>query len=176
MSNIKPRRRPTLFGVETPTWLCTTRRYFADLLPKVYGPRGMVMLGQALMCACFGTSYLGILGHKPQPALEMVTKLFPLQVWAVIWFIVAFMLVASAFKVDQSRALGVVAAMLSLWSLCFLEYFLRVPILPDGTRSTAFVSTALLAALALSAAGSARMMNHAPSHPETVLKPGEQNE
>jgi hypothetical protein len=136
----------------------------------------MVMLGKALMCACFGVSYLGILGSKPQPALEMVTKLMPLQMWAVVWFIVAFMLAASAFRVDQSRALGSVAAMLSLWSLCFIDYFIRVPVLPDGTASTAFLSAALLASMALSAAGLARLLNHAPSHPEVVQKPGDPND
>ncbi|MET4618707.1 4-hydroxybenzoate polyprenyltransferase [Arthrobacter sp. 2762] len=141
--------------------------------PKVYGPRGMVMLGKALMCACFGFSYLGVLPERPQPALEMVTRIFPLEVWAVVWFLVAFMLVASAFKVDQSRALGAVAGLLSLWALSFAEYFFRTPVLPNGTWNTAFVSAALLASMALSAAGCARMMNHAPSHPEIVQKPGD---
>lgn len=175
MSDVTP-SRPSLFGIKSPRWVCRARCQLTDALPKVYGPRGMVMLGKALMCACFGVSYLGILGSKPQPALEMVTKLMPLQMWAVVWFIVAFMLAASAFRVDQSRALGSVAAMLSLWSLCFIDYFLRVPVLPDGTASTAFLSAALLASMALSAAGLARLLNHAPSHPEVVLKPGDPND
>lgn len=176
MSDLTPRRKPSLFGIESPAWLCRLRVQVMETLPKVYGPRGMVMLGKALMCFCFGISYLGVLGSRPQPALEMVTKLMPLPMWAVVWFIVSFMLAASAFKVDQSRALGSVAAMLSLWALCFLEYFFRVPILPDGNASTAFVSAALLASMALSAAGLARLLNHAPSHPEVVQKPGGNSE
>ena len=175
MSNVKS-DRPSLFGIRSPRWVCRCRRNVLETLPKVYGPRGMVMLGKALMCACFGVSYLGILGDKPQPSLEMVTRLMPLQMWAVVWFIVAFMLASSAFRVDQSRALGAVAAMLSLWSLCFLDYFFRVPVLPNGTASTAFLSAALLASMALSAAGLARLLNHAPSHPEVVQKPGDANE
>lgn len=175
MSNVK-RGLMSWFGRPTPRWCCRLRRNMLETLPKVYGPRGMVMLGKALMCACFGVSYLGILGTKPQPALEMVTRMMPLQMWAVVWFIVAFMLAASAFRVDQSRALGSVAAMLSLWSLCFLDYFFRVPVLPDGTASTAFLSAALLASMALSAAGLARLLNHAPSHPEVVQKPGDAHE
>lgn len=134
------------------------------------------MLGKALMCACFGVSYLGVLPEKPQPGLQMVTHIFPLELWAVVWFLVSFMLVSSAFRVDQSRALGAVAAMLSLWSLSFLEYFFRQQVMPDGTANTAFVSAALLGSMALSAAGCARMMNHAPSHPEIIQKPGELNE
>lgn len=164
--------KPSLFGITSPGWLCRLRRYVMDILPKVYGPRGMVMLGKAIMCACFGVSYLGVLGPKPQPALELVVRIMPLPLWSVVWFIVAFMLAASAFRVDQSRALGAVAGMLSLWSLCFLDYFFRVPVLPDGTASTAFVSFALLGSMALSAAGLARLLNHAPSHPEIVQKPG----
>lgn len=175
MSNVK-RSRMSLCGIVPPRWACRFRKGMLETLPKVYGPRGMVMLGKALMCFCFGISYLGVLGSKPQPALEMVTRMMPLQMWAVVWFVVSFMLASSAFRVDQSRALGAVAAMLSLWSLCFLDYFFRVPVLPDGTASTAFVSSALLASMALSAAGLARLLNHAPSHPEVVQKPGEANE
>ena len=174
MSDLKPRRK--FFGTVPPRWMCKFRRGMLETLPKVYGPRGMVMLGKALMCFCFGLSYLGVLGSRPQPALEMVTRIMPLQMWAVAWFIVSFMLAASAFRVDQSRALGSVAAMLSLWSLCFLDYFFRVPVLPDGTASTAFLSSALLASMALSAAGLARLLNHAPSHPEIVQKPGDAHE
>ena len=154
-------------------WVCRLRKNLLDALPKVYGPRGTILLGKAIMCFCFGISYLGVLAPKPQPALEMVTRLFPLQIWAVVWFLVAFMLVSSAFKVDQSRALGAVAAMLSLWSLSFLEFFFRVPVFHDGTQNTAFVSFALLASMALSASGCARMMNHAPSHTEIIQKPGD---
>jgi hypothetical protein len=128
------------------------------------------------MCACFGFAYLGLTTPRPQPALEMVTRIMPLELWAVTWFLVSFMLAASAFKVDQSRALGAVAGMLSLWSLSFLEFFLRVPTLPDGTTNPGFLSSALLASMALSAAGCARMMNHAPSHPEVVQKPGDSSE
>lgn len=175
MSDITPRRK-TILGVTSPRWVCRLRRNVLETLPKVYGPRGMVMLGKALMCACFGFLYLGVLGSRPQPALEMVTRIMPLELWAVVWFLVSFMLAASAFRVDQSRALGAVAGMLSLWSLSFLEYFFRLPTLPDGTANPAFLSAALLASMALSAAGCARMMNHAPSHPEVIQKPGDPGE
>ena len=173
MSDIEPRRKPSLFGIESPAWLCRLRVHVMETLPKVYGPRGMVMLGKSLMCFCFGISYLGVLGSRPQPSLELVTRIMPLQLWAVAWFLVAFMLAASAFKADQSRALGAVAGMLTLWSLCFLEYFFRVPVLPDGTTSTAFLSSALLASMALSSGGIARLLNHAPSRPEVMPKPRE---
>lgn len=159
--------------IRTPAWWHRLSEHAGDILPKVYGPRGMVMLGKAMMCVCFGISYLGILGNKPQPGLVMVTNWMPLEAWAVVWFVVAFMLASSAFKVDQSRALGAVAALLSLWAMCFIDFFRRVPVLPDGTPNTAFVSAALLASMALSAAGCARLLNHAPSHSEVVQKPGD---
>ena len=142
MSDLTPRRKPSLFGIESPRWVCRARRNLMDTLPKVYGPRGMVMLGKAVMCSCFGFAYLGLAGSRPQPALEMVTRIMPLELWAVVWFLVSFMLAASAFRVDQSRALGAVAAMLSLWSLSFLEYFLRIPVLPNGTGNPGFLSAA----------------------------------
>lgn len=173
MFDMKPRREPSFIGRPRPAWYCRVRKHVMDILPKVYGPRGMVMLGKSLMCACFGVSYLGVLGSRPQPALEMVTRIMPLELWAVVWFMVSFMLAASAFRVDQSRALGSVAALLSLWSACFVDYFFRVPVLPDGRASTAFVSAALLASMALSALGLARLLNHAPSHAEVVQLPGE---
>ena len=176
MSDIAPRRKPSLFGIESPAWLCRLRLHVMDTLPKVYGPRGMVMLGKSFMCACFGIAYIGVLGSRPQPGLEMVTRILPLELWAVVWFLVSFMLAAAAFKVDQSRALGSFAALLSLWGLSYVEYFFRVPVLPNGSSNTAFLSAALLASMALSAAGHARMMNHAPSHPEIAHKPGDQSE
>lgn len=159
-----------------PRWACRMRMNILNTLPKVYGPRGMIMLGKAIMSACFGFAYLGVVSTKPQPALDLVTRLMPLEMWSVVWFLVSFMLVSSAFKVDQSKALGAVAGMLSLWSLCFLEYFFRVPVLPDGTANPGFLSFALLASMALSAAGCARMMNHAPSHTEIIQKPGDGHE
>jgi hypothetical protein len=176
VSNMKSARKQSLFGISYPAWLCTLRIHVTDTLPKVYGPRGMVMLGKSFMCACFGIAYIGVLGSRPQPGLEMVTRILPLELWAVVWFIVSFMLAGAAFKVDQSRALGSFAALLSLWGLSYVEYFFRVPVLPTGSSNTAFLSAALLASMALSAAGHARMMNHAPSHPEVVQKPGEQDE
>lgn len=151
------------------------RKFIAHLkltLPSVYGPRGMVMLGKAFMCVCFGVSYVGILQTTPSPGLDMVRQILPLPLWGVVWFLCAFMLSAAAFKVDQSRALGCIAAMQCLWAMSYIEYFLRVPVLPNGNPNTAFLSAALLASMALSAAGLARMMNHAPSHPEVVQKPG----
>jgi hypothetical protein len=63
-----------------------------------------------------------------------------------------------------------------LWSLSYLEYFFRMPVLRDGNTNPGFLSAALLASMALSAAGCARMMNHAPSHPEIVQKPGDPSE
>lgn len=176
MSNLTPRRKPSLFGISSPRWLCRLRVHVMDTLPKVYGPRGMVMLGKSVMCACFGFAYLGLYSSRPQPGLDMVKHIMPLELWAVVWFLVSFMLAASAFKVDQSRALGAVAAMLSLWSLSYLEYFFRMPVLRDGNTNPGFLSAALLASMALSAAGCARMMNHAPSHPEIVQKPGDPSE
>jgi hypothetical protein len=132
----------------------------------------MVMLGKATICAAFGFSYVGIINVPPSQGLHMVSTLLPLPIWAVLWFLCAFMLTASAFKVDQSRALGCTAGMLSLWALSYLEYFLRVPVLPSGQQNLAYLSAAIFASVALSTAGIARMLNTAPSHPEIVQKPG----
>lgn len=172
MPDITPRGKPSFLGISSPRWACRLRLTLLDALPKVYGPRGMVMLGKAFMCLCFGFAYVGIFDLPQTPGLDMVQQIIPLPLWGVAWFLCAFMLIAGAFKVDQSRALGCVAALLCLWSLSYLAFFLRVPSLPNGAPNTAFLSAALLASMALSAAGVARMVNHAPSHPEVIQKPG----
>lgn len=153
--------------------LCKMRRYVLDALPKVYGPRGTIMLGKGVICLCFGYAYLGVLNTTPSPGLELVTRIMPLPLWAVAWFITGFMLIAAAFRVDHSRALGMLTAMLSLWSLTYIDYFFRVPVLPNGDDNVAYLFAAIMAGMALSAAGVARMLNHGKSHAEIVLAPGE---
>jgi hypothetical protein len=156
-----------------PKFLCKARRHAMDALPKVYGPRGTIMLGKGFICLCFGLNYIGVLKTVQSPGLELVTRIMPLPLWAVVWFITGFMLIAAAFRVDHSRALGLLTAMLSLWSLTYLDYFFRVPILPNGNDNTAYLFAAIMAGMALSAAGVARMLNHGKSHAELVVAPGE---
>lgn len=156
-----------------PGWLCKVRRYVLDTFPKVYGPRGTIMLGKGIICLCFGYSYIGVLKTTPSAALDLVLRIMPLPLWGVAWFIAGFMLIAAAFKVDHSRALGLLTAMLSIWALSYIDYFFRVPILPNGNDNTAFLGAAIFAGMALSAAGIARMLNHGKSHPEVIEAPGE---
>jgi hypothetical protein len=144
-----------------------------DALPKVYGPRGTIMLGKGFICLCFGYAYIGVLTTVPSPGLDLVTRLMPLPLWAVAWFITGFMLIAAAFRVDHSRALGTLTAMLSLWALSYLDYVFRVPVLPNGNDNTSYLFASILAGMALSAAGVARMLNHGKSHAELVVAPGE---
>lgn len=131
------------------------------------------MLGKGFICLCFGYAYIGVLETAASPGLDLVTRLMPLPLWAVLWFISGFMLIAAAFRVDHSRALGMLTAMLSLWSLTYLDYCFRVPILPNGNDNTAYLFAAIMAGMALSAAGVARMLNHGKSHAELVVAPGE---
>lgn len=156
-----------------PRWVCKIRRNIMLGLPKVYGPRGMVMLGKALTCFAFGFAYLGVMNTTPSNGLELVTRIMPLPLWGVAWFLTGFMLISSAFKVDHSRALGMLTGMLSLWALTYADYFFRVPVLPNGKDNTAFMFSIILAAMALSAAGVARMLNHGKTHSEIIEKPGE---
>jgi 4-hydroxybenzoate polyprenyltransferase len=156
-----------------PKSFCRIRSHMLDTLPKVYGPRGTIMLGKGFICLCFGVNYLGVLNTVQSPGLDLVTRLMPLPLWAVAWFIAGFMLIAAAFRVDHSRALGVLTAMLSLWSLTYFDYFFRVPVLPNGSDNTAYLFAAIMAGMALSAAAVARMLNHGKSHAELVVAPGE---
>lgn len=142
-------------------------------LPSVYGPRGTIMLGKGFTCLGFGFAYIGVMNTGDRPGLELVTRIMPLPLWGVLWFIAAFMLISSAFKVDHSRALGVLTGMLTLWALSYVDYFFRVPVLPNGAQNTSFVFALILSSMALSAAGVARMLNHGKSHPEIVETPGE---
>jgi uncharacterized membrane protein HdeD (DUF308 family) len=156
-----------------PKWMCRVRRDALDALPKVYGPRGTIMLGKGFICLCFGLNYIGVLNSAQSPGLDLVTRIMPLPLWGVAWFIAGFMLIAAAFKVDHSRALGMLTAMLSLWSLSYIDYFFRVPVLPSGNQNTSFLFAAIMAGMALSAAGVARMLNHGKSHAEIIVSPGE---
>lgn len=156
-----------------PKAICKIRKHVQDALPKVYGPRGTIMLGKGFICLCFGFAYVGVLDASVSPGLDLVTRMLPLPLWAVLWFISGFMLIAAAFRVDHSRALGMLTAMLSFWSLTYLDYFFRVPVLPNGNDNTAYLFAAIMAGMALSAAGVARMLNHGKSHAELVVAPGE---
>ena len=173
MSDIEPRRKPSLFGISSPAWLCRIRAHVMDTLPKVYGPRGTIMLGKGIICMCFGFAYIGVLKTSPSAGLELVLRIMPLPLWGVMWFITGFMLIAAAFKVDHSKALGMLTGMLSIWALSYIDYFARVPVLPNGNDNTSFLFAAILGGMALSAAGIARMLNHGKSHPEVIDAPGE---
>ena len=166
-------RKPSLFGITSPGWLCRLRRDVMAILPKVYGPRGTIMLGKGIICLCFGFAYIGILNTTPSPGLELVLRIMPLPLWGVMWFITGFMLIAAAFRVDHSRALGMLTGMLSMWAWSYIDYFARVPVLPNGNDNTSFLFAAILAGMALSAAGIARMFNHGKSHQEVIEAPGE---
>ena len=100
-------------------------------------------------------------------------RIMPLPLWGVLWFIAGFTLIAAAFKVDHSRALGMLTAMLSIWALSYIDYFARVPVLPNGNNNTAFLFATILAGMALSAAGIAGRLNHGKSHLEIIVAPGE---
>ena len=171
MFNMKP--RVSLSGRRHPAWLCVVRMYVMSVLPKVYGPRGTIMLGKGIICLCFGFAYIGVLKTPPSPGLNLVLDIMPLPLWGVMWFITGFMLIAAAFKVDHSRALGMLTGMLTMWAISYIDYFARVPVLPNGNDNTSFLFAAILAGMALSAAGIARMLNHGKSHPEVIEAPGE---
>jgi hypothetical protein len=143
-----------------------------SVLPSVYGPRGMVMLGQAALCACFGFAYIGVLDTPALPGVTLATNILPLPLWGVLWFLSAFHLAAASFKVDQAKALGGVTALLSFWALSYLHYFITTPVLPSGNANLAFLSSAIFGSMVLNAVGIARMLNHAPSHAEMVEAPG----
>lgn len=158
--------------IPKPRWLCRSRRQFLTALPSVYGPRGQIMLGKGVFSLCFGFAYVGVLNIPPQPALELVTNLLPLPLWGVLWFLCGFLLISSAFRVDHSKALGFLTALLSLWALSFFEFFLRVPVLPSGVVNTAFLSGVLMLSVAVSTAGIGRMLNKGKTHSELIEKPG----
>lgn len=141
-------------------------------LPVVYGPRGMIMLSQAFMCSLFGIAYIGILDVPPLPGVALVTGIMPLPLWGVSWFLCSFTLTSAAFKVDQSRALGGLTALLCIWAISYLHYFLVTPVLPSGNMNLAYLSSGMLASMMVNCIGSARLLNHGPSHVEAIEKPG----
>lgn len=159
-----------------PRWLCKSVSKARTALPSVYGPRGQIMLGKGLLSLCFGISYIGIFKLPSLRGLTLVTNMLPLPLWGVLWFLCAFLLISSAFRVDHSRALGFLAGMLTLWSLSYYAFFATTPVLPEGTVNTAFISGTLLLAMAISTAGIARMLNKGATHGEIIEKPGASND
>lgn len=155
-----------------PRWLCETISKARTSLPSVYGPRGQIMLGKGVISLCFGFAYVGVINIPPQLGLDLVTKIMPLPLWGVLWFLCAFLLISAAFRVDHSRALGFLTTLLSLWALAYYEYFLRVPVLPTGHVNTSFIFATLLLAMGVSTAGIARMLNQGATHGEIIEKPG----
>jgi len=141
-------------------------------LPPVYGPRGQIMLGKGMMSLCFAFAYIGVISIPPQPGLALVTELLPLPLWGVAWFLCGFLLITSAFRVDHSRALGLLTALLCLWSLSLFSFFFNVPVLSNGQINTAYLSGALLLSMAVSTAGIGRMLNQGKTHSEVIEKPG----
>jgi DMSO reductase anchor subunit len=132
----------------------------------------MVMLGQSALCACFGFAYIGILNLPPMIGVALPTMFLPLPIWGVIWFLCASHLATAAFKVDQSKALGWITALLMLWAFSYLYYFITTPTLPSGYTNGAFLSSAMLGSMLLNAVGISRMLNVSPSHTEAIEMPG----
>jgi hypothetical protein len=141
-------------------------------LPPVYGPRGQVMLGKGMISLCFGFAYVGVINISPQVGLTLVTGILPLPLWGVLWFLCGFLLISSAFRVDHSRALGFLTALLCLWALSYFHYFCSVPVLPTGKVNTAYIFGTLLLSMAVSTAGIGRMLNQGKTHGEIIEKPG----
>lgn len=161
--------------ISPPLWLSRGLAQLRTALPSVYGPRGMVMLGQAALAGCFGLAYIGVLNTPPMPGVQLATLFMPLQLWGVIWFLCASHLVTAAFKVDQSKALGWITALLFFWALSYLHYWFTTPVLPGGYDNLAYLSSAMLGSMVLNAVGIARMLNPGPVHLEVVEKPGDTN-
>ena len=158
--------------IQTPNWLSRWVQQIVKALPSVYGPRGMVMLGQSGLCASFGLAYVGVIETPPLPGVGLVSMMMPLPLWGVAWFLCSFTLAVAAFKVDQAKALGGVTAMLVLWSISYLYYFFTTPVV-GGYLNLSFLSAALLGSMVLNAIGISRMLNHAPTHSEVFEAPGD---
>jgi hypothetical protein len=141
-------------------------------LPPVYGPRGQIMLGKGMISLCFGFAYIGVININPQVGLSLATAILPLPLWGVAWFLCGFLLITSAFRVDHSRALGFLTALLCLWALSYFHYFFSVPVLDTGKVNTAFIFATLLLSMAVSTAGIGRMLNQGKTHGEIIEKPG----
>lgn len=153
-------------------WVMSARNKFRSALPSVYGPRGMIMLGLALLSAGFGLAYVGIFTIPPMPGLALVQIIMPMPLWGVAWFLSAFTLVGAAFKVDQSKALGGVTGLLAVWTLSYVSYFVQTPELPNGSPNLSWLTALVFFAMVVLLMGVARMLNHAPSHAAIVEKPG----
>lgn len=137
--------------------LCRVGKAF----PSVYGPRGMVLLGFAMLAAILGLSYVGpAASTMTSPATAFVSSIMPLSLWGVVWFVASFSLLVAAFKRDQSKALGGVVGLLFLW---FVSYLVGcITELAKFGQSRLWLGCAIFAAFVILGMGVARMLNHTP--------------
>lgn len=155
----------------SPRWLCRLRAHITSWIPAVYGPRGMILIALAVVCACFGLAYVGPLARDtPSPTIEPLISVLAMEYWGVLWWVTAFYLAMSAFRIDQSRALGLVIGLFTAWGISAFMASLQNAL--AGQPNRMWLSGVIFLAMAALTLGVARMLNLGHNHREIVVTPG----
>ncbi|MBM6622680.1 hypothetical protein JTF08_13775 [Micrococcaceae bacterium RIT802] len=135
---------------------------------KPHGPRGVMLLGFALLALTMGYAYAG----RPDRGgtLAWLDHVIPIPVFGYLWILVGGWLTLSAFRVNQSRALGAFSGMCFLWAMAYA--ISGVINLANGEPPRGFTLIPAFLALTIACAAATRMVNPASSHVEVVVKPG----
>jgi hypothetical protein len=139
-------------------------------VPTVHGPRGATLFGFGVVCIGQGLCYVGPWAFPASPALMGLTALMAESLWGVLWCMAGAFLLGTAFKADQSKALGLATGLFSVWGFNYLIAFL-VETMYTG-RSYYWILAIMYLGLTIALMGMARMVNPAPVHFEVVEKPG----
>ena len=144
-------------------------------MPKVHGYRGLIMLGFAFVCLGFGTAYAwpGVLN---QPVFQgsttaLAALMLPMPIWGTIWYLAGVSLITNAFRVEQSKAMGIVTGLFSIWSLSALNGFIVSVV--EGNPNGGWLTSIMYTGIVVVCLGVSRMPNPAKVHKAIVDRPGE---
>lgn len=138
-------------------------------LPKLYGPRGLVLLGFGVVSGMLGAGYAsGLFGNGP--SLAWLNSVVPLVFLGWVWLGVGVWQIVAAFQIDQSKPLGAFSAMCFLWGVGYaVDAGYQIA---RGSPPVVLFMVVIFWALTLACIGIGRMFNPGEVHLRRILKPG----
>lgn len=141
------------------------RKYF-----RINGARGSAMLFKGLMAIIFGLAFFSPWQVIPPPpsGLALLHDFVPLEVWALGWYVAGVWLIVGAFRQNQSKPMGLYAAMLFIWFGSYLTTII-IQLFTQGYSNLWFVC-AIYGTLLGSALSVARLINAPADSPVPSLE------
>lgn len=134
---------------------------------KPHGPRGVMLLGFALLALTFGYAYITA---KSPGTLAWLDDRVPLEYLGWLWVGTGIWLAISAFRIGQSKALVLFSGMCAGAGTAYAISCIIA--LQHGQPAVGYTLVAVFYALSIACGAAVRMVNPAASHLEIVVKPG----